>query len=362
MPLPAHLPALILAAALAVSAAEPSASALAVDGTTATGAVRVAAGGTGVGGASGDRLVGVRLPGAVPEWIDQGLVLADGDVLRGTTTAYGPAGLGFTADLLGPIRVPATEVAALRFAPGRVGETHPSGFVGAVLANGDRLSGRLVAVDAGDVAIDTGRRTVSIPRARVALVVMQPRGADAGAARMVVRFANGDRLGGTLGAPSADRWELTTRHGVVRFPAADARGLWREGKGRRWLADLAPGAGSAVVADAALGGGWLRAGGQRWDRGLCCAAPARLEYDVPAAATALVGEVALADGAGSAIFRVLVDGQPAFDSGPVAAGAPAKPFSVALAGRKRLALVVEPGPDVDAHGARAVWGWASLVE
>jgi hypothetical protein len=128
------------------------------------------------------------------------------------------------------------------------------------------------------------------------------------------------------------------------------------------LGSLMPTAGAPAAIDAAADGGSLSAGGQRWDRGIVCRAPSRLEYDIPAGATALVAEVALAAGAGSASFSVLVDGTSAFDSGVMAPGAPAKPLRVPLAGRAKLTLVVEPGPDSDALGARAVWGWATLMK
>jgi len=361
VPLPAHLSALILFVALA-TAAEPQGVALTNSGATATGAIQVASGRLTVDDVQGDQLLGIRLPGAVAQWIDQGLVLGDGDVLRGTPLLVGKDGLGFASDLLGPITVPYAQVAALLLSPTRIGEAAPAGFVGAVLANGDRLGGRLASLDATTVGIDTGKKTINVPRTRVAQVVLRAPAIAADAARrLVVRFANGDRLGGTLTAPTAGRWELTSPHGAVRFTAADARGLWFEGADRRPLATLVATSGGAAGTDAASDGGWLSVGGQRWDRGLLCRAPSRLEYDVPAGSTALTGEVALTPGAGSAVFRVLVDGQPAFDSGPVLAGAAAKPFSVPLVGRAKLALVVDPGADSAGLGARAVWGWAIVV-
>ncbi|MFO0974094.1 MAG: NPCBM/NEW2 domain-containing protein [Phycisphaerae bacterium] len=75
---------------------------------------------------------------------------------------------------------------------------------------------------------------------------------------------------------------------------------------------------------------------------------------------AVVGLDAADAPAGCAIFRVLVDDKPAFDSGPIRAADPPRDLSVPLAGARRLAIVLDFGPDLDL-GDRGVWGQARLV-
>lgn len=103
----------------------------------------------------------------------------------------------------------------------------------------------------------------------------------------------------------------------------------------------------------------LRAGGERFVKGVGMPATSRLAYEVPAGASLFEAEIALDDEAdlgGSVIFRVFLQSpgeswQPAYESKVVRGGDPPQQVRVELGEARRLALVV----DMADHGDQRDW-------
>ncbi|MFC3834264.1 NPCBM/NEW2 domain-containing protein [Deinococcus rufus] len=105
----------------------------------------------------------------------------------------------------------------------------------------------------------------------------------------------------------------------------------------------------------------LRVGGQTFARGLGVSAPSSVDYDLGAQCRAFTAQAGVDDesgSAGSATFRVFVDGRQVFDSGVVRAGR-VRDVNVNVEGAERLRLVVDGARGDASH---AVWGDAKLQD
>ena len=110
-------------------------------------------------------------------------------------------------------------------------------------------------------------------------------------------------------------------------------------------------------------GGWLRAGGRLYLKGIGMHSAARLSYALPPGAKRFQAEAALDDAAGgdgSVRFRVFVDGKELYGSPPVRGEMPPAPIDVDISGGKRLDLVVDFADRADVQD-RADWLNARLV-
>lgn len=95
-------------------------------------------------------------------------------------------------------------------------------------------------------------------------------------------------------------------------------------------------------------GGPLAIGGKTYERGLGTHAPSTLHLDLAGGSDRLAASVGVddaADGAGSVVFRVYVDGKKAFDSGVMKLKTPAKTVDLDLRGAKTLLLQVTDAGD-----------------
>ena len=102
--------------------------------------------------------------------------------------------------------------------------------------------------------------------------------------------------------------------------------------------------------------------GQSFSKGLGTAAPASVIYRLGGKCTrfsATVGVDDAANGAGSARFQVIADGDVLFDSMNVTGASPAMPIDVDITGRRRLKLHVTNADDGAAQD-RASWGDAKV--
>jgi hypothetical protein len=357
----------------AAVAADASASVLGPEGTRLQGEARLEEGRIHVDRAAVplDHLIALDAPGAIAGWVDQGVVLLDGQVIRGIPRALKADVLEFASDLLGPLSLPLAQVSAVIFTPVRTAEVGdaPAGFAGVMLINGDRVKGVPSSLTDRAVGIDNGRKVVQVPRARVRLLALHPIAAPE-TSRQCVRLGNGDRLAGVLGTLDGEQVSIANALGSFSLPAREVRALWSEGGPLVPLERIAP----AAVADTPqfsehfpvavdhAHGEWLIAGGRRYEHGIASHATERLTYDIGGAYSTFVAEAGLAPGPGSAVMKVVVDGKTAFDSGPIAPGDAPRPVRVSVAGAQRVDLVVEAGPDGDAVGDYAIWGWPMLVK
>jgi len=316
--------------------------------------------------------------------IDQGLVLATGDVLSGVTLSLQAGKLVFRSDSLGDITLAAGQVRAVFLAPQRLAGLASSavGEPGALLTNGDIASGSTEWINDDLVGVNTGRRTVRLPRSRTALVRLGGDGARGGEGKasppsksmQFVRLVDGQLLVGELRSFTQRGLVIATSFaGEVTLPATAVHSLYSEGGALVPLGTL-----GAVAAkhtpqfderfthrvDCSLEGSFLSVGGRRYERGIACHSRYELEYELDGAYSSFVAEIGIDDtacGRGEAVFRVIVDGKAAFDSGPVRAGVAARAVGVSLKGARRLKLVADFGPGGVSVGDHADWCRATLV-
>ena len=114
----------------------------------------------------------------------------------------------------------------------------------------------------------------------------------------------------------------------------------------------------AVMSDTSAAGNPLRVGGKRYHRGLGTHANARILYHLGAGYDKFTGEVGIDDetqGKGSAVFKILADGQTLFTSPIMRGGMPAQPFSVSVRDRLTLELIVTDAGDTPDND-HADWG------
>jgi hypothetical protein len=96
--------------------------------------------------------------------------------------------------------------------------------------------------------------------------------------------------------------------------------------------------------DRSVGGGRLRAGGRRFEKGIAMPSTSRLTFPLDAAAKKFQAEIAIdddAEGGGSVTFRVFVDAEERYRSEIVRGGDLPRTIEVDVAGGKQLSLVVD---------------------
>ena len=142
MPVSAHLPALVRhapgllralglagAAALCASrlagAQDPEGTALVLvsDGQLLRGTPSITTGtlSIGAGSTTVERIIDCQFSGSRLHWLDQGVILADGQVLRGAVHEFQNGELAFACDLLGEQKIPATTLGAIVLSPVNAG-------------------------------------------------------------------------------------------------------------------------------------------------------------------------------------------------------------------------------------------------
>lgn len=303
------------------------------------------------------KVVGISGAAATPSWIDQGLVLANGDHLRGTILGLQKGTFSCVSDLLGAIDIPVGDLSTVILVPRRAGEALPPGFTGALFVNGDRLPGKLAYIDERNIGIDNGRKVLAIPRERVGMVVLRPI-AISTTANQVLRLANGDRVSGQLKAWGPTGLDVTTARGVVHCATGELSSLWNEGASfvpftANGMSGLMPG----VAVDALPNGMPLVAGSRRYGHGLGIRGAASLSVTSDGTINALIGEVAVLEG--RAKVQVQADEKIVWESGTLAAGEVAKPFTAVVTGAKQIQILTVV---VDESLPLTVVGWPTLVK
>jgi hypothetical protein len=319
-----------------------------------------------------DRLVVARFPATSPaSAIDQGVVLNDGDVIAGVVVGMQNGQVEVAGDLVGNKTLPASAITALVLAAAPLRDlahlgTEPGGVR---FANGDRLAGTLTFLNANNAGIDTGKRIVEIPRERLALVRLAGNGARA--ATTHVRLATGERLSGKVRRADAKTLEL--EHpllGAVVLPIALVTTVWSDGGALTALSSLPftanqagfLGPAGAATADRTRAGGSLQVQDGSAERGVWTSARSELVWTLDGSAERLVVEVGL-DPAQARRGDAVV--RVLGDGKPLAevplAGGAATVVNVPLAGVRQLTLVTDIGPDGTSTGDHVAWCWPVLV-
>lgn len=380
--------ALAVLLASALGSAAPGAELLTPSGDRVKGEARISGGRLTIGDTrlAVAEIVDLRLSaGPWADTIDQGLVLAGGDILTGVVVSLQAGKIAFRSDSLGDLELRAGQVRAAVLGPQPLaGLGRPlAGGEGAVLVNGDFAAGSAEWINDLFVGINTGRRTIRLPRARTALVRL-PSAEDAPAGRagtgraaeprQYVRLVSGERLSGRVRSLSGGRLVLATDFaGDVTLPERAVNSLWSEGGAIVPLGSLEPAEVKQTPqfdesfphrVDRSLSGGFLSVAGRRYERGIGCHSRCEIEYEIGGGYSALVAEIGIDDaarGRGEVVFRVLADGEVVFESAPVRGGEAARPIRVRLSRARRVRLVADFGADGASLGDHADWCRAVLV-
>lgn len=296
------------------------------------------------------------------------LILADGGLVVADVFEADKDSLKADSLLLGAIRLPIEALAGIVFqfpSQRRARDALVDRVLGAegnqdlaILDNGDQLAGVFEGIEDDTMDFRGAPGPTRIETHRLAAISFNPslrRKVAAEGPRAWVGWSDGTRL-------LVSR--LETQGAAARFtpPAVDSpwTARWSELRGVQvlggrvvYLSDLEPAEYRHVPfldlawpyrRDRNVEGGWLRAGGRLYLKGLGMHSAARLSYALDGRARHFEAEAAIDDstgGRGSARFRVFVDGREVATRKVVRGGDRPAPIAVPLAGAKRLDLVVD---------------------
>jgi hypothetical protein len=352
------------------------------------------------------------------------LLLADGGLLAADLTAADKDRLTAESDLLGTLKLPLEALAGvvLRLPADRAQRdallervARASGESDRILLdNGDEVTGLLEAIRDGKARIRAESGPPDVPLRQCVAIVLNPglRQKPAAAARSAwVGLSDGGRLlvtrmvaagPGEKGtqekrgqsptklrsAPVGTGQDVLSKGDSPLFSMTAAAGptcnvdpkdvVFLQPLGGRavYLSDLKPERDRQQPyldlpdlpwpyhADRNVTGGLLRSGGRLWLKGLGVHSAATLTYALDGPYRRFQAELGIDDstgGRGSVIFRVLLDGQAKYTSGPIRGGMAPVPVSIDLSAAKRLELVVDYGERADVLG-HADWLNARLVK
>lgn len=250
----------------------------------------------------------------------------------------------------------------------------------AVLANGDRVTGRVVELTGDKLSIDVAGNPVETTLEEVAALRLSNPPLDDRGIACLVGLSDGSLLHASQVRVADEEYTLKAG-GVTIAGKADELALVQPVGGLvRYLPDREPvdyrhtpylDLAWPYTQDRGLRGGPLVGGGLRAVKGLAMHSAARLIYRLDGSAQRFQADLALADphsdstAVGSVIFRVYLvkNGQfeSAFESEVVRTGDPAIPIDLDTTGAAALALVIDYADNGDA-GDDALWLNARLVE
>jgi hypothetical protein len=329
------------------------------------------------------------------------LVLADGSLITAEIVAADKDRLTADSDLFGSLKIPIESLAGVVFhAPSdrprhdllidrlvrAAGESDRL-----ILDNGDELTGLVDGITAAQVTLKTDAGPVAqIKSDRITAILFNPalRTRTPHAPReeekplttltYLTAFTDGSRLLATRLSIDANSLKLTAAGQSFAAPRSSLVFLQPMSGRAVYLSDLKPAEYSQTPfltlawpyqPDRNVTGGLLRSANNLYLKGLGAHSAARLVYDVsPRAlghrpATHFAAIAAIDDstaGQGSAVFRVLVDGQERFTSPVIRGGDAPVPVSVDLRDAKRLELLVDYADRADVLD-HANWLDARLV-
>ncbi len=247
----------------------------------------------------------------------------------------------------------------------------------------DVISGTLESFTKEGFLLDWGRGKYPFKFQEIVALALVPQGKvpELGRGAAFVAFRDGGRLTGPLRSIGGGFVELDWMYGKrLRVSIKHVASVTLAGDRYVFVSDLQPkqsievpafGGDEAVLfphrKDRSVGGGPLEIQGLRFAKGLGMHARSELVYALEGAYASFSSLIGIDDETrsfpvrGTAIFRVLVDGQKRFEQ-RVAAGASAERVPpIDVKGAKELRLVVDFADEVGA-GARGDWGNAILLK
>jgi hypothetical protein len=309
----------------------------------------VAAGGRNLGW-SELGLVALGVPPATA--ISGGVVTSQGEILRGQPGELDKGILRCSSDLAGARQLQLDALAAIILGPLELGALPAllAGEPGAILGNGERVSGKLTFLNAEAVGLDTGRRVAQVPRARIAAVVLRPL-QPATASCTWLQLASGDRViaGGAIAvAPAAVVAAWRDGPGcqqLVQRPSRRAGAIDRQGA----ALPVRPGAGFPALV-----------GGLAAPTGIRLLARGEIAWDA-AGHSQLIAWAACPSGAEATVASVTLDGKVAWEQ-TLQPGAAAVAVAVPLAGAAEVALRAGPAGDGETGSRQVLWAMPMLTK
>jgi hypothetical protein len=318
-----------------------------------------------------DRVINCEFPVNRLHWLDQGVILADGQVLRGVVREYQNEKLSFGSDLLGEQTFSTSAISAMVISPIEAGAPlqATAGIAGVVLANSEHIAGEISFINQLEIGITSGKRVRSVPRDRVRLVILHPCVPLSG---VWIQLATGDRLHGTLSSITDNTATLVNSFGSLNLPMSQVCSLWSESPGLQPLERLACDETHVPTFDevfpARLGELPLSGGvtgtvsSNDVRRGILAHVGTTLHWQNVSGYASLVGTIAGGPMVGTVNAIILVDGKPVFTSGPLSPGQPAKAFAVSVQGASQISFTVQHADPADCSSGGAVWSWPTLVK
>lgn len=315
------------------------------------------------------------------------LVLADGGFLSADVLKADKKRLTADSALFGTIEVPLERIAGviLQLPADRHGRDLLLDTVSsaqgnadeAILTNGDRIAGRFESLSETSLQIQSPVGAVDIQPARLRAMIFNPSLLDRAVPpglHWLAGFVDGSRLLANQVVLDAKLVKLTLSGGLAWTTVPEDLVFLQPQGGRAvYLSDLKADGYRHVpflelpwnyYDDRNVTGGWLRAAGRVYAKGLGMHSASRIRYRLDGGHTRFDALLAVDDsagGRGSVRFRVFVDGSPKYTSPTVRGGDPPLPVSVDLQGSQRLDLVVDFADRADERD-HADWLEARLVK
>lgn len=296
------------------------------------------------------------------------VVLPDGGLLSPDAVAADKDKLSIDSATFGTMKLPLDSLAGIVFHPPADRQAHDrlldrlTGAKGQndrlLLDNGDELIGFFEGIEGDAVRLKTDSGPVDVKLDRAAALIFNPAlrrkpTVEANSPRIWAGFADGSRLLATRLTVEGNAVQLTAAGQSFSTKRQDLVFLQPVGGRATYLSDLQPAdyrqtpyldLAWPYQRDRNVTGGRLRSGGQMFLKGLGVHSAARLVYSLEGRAVrfeALAGIDDSTQGAGSVVFRVLVDGQERFTSPVLRGGDAPMPVSVDLSGARTFELLVD---------------------
>jgi hypothetical protein len=367
-------------AARAQASADPVFTALLTDGHTLAGrilslgpkAVRIQSGDGTSQELPFDRLVKLTRetssPLPLPEFSH--VILPDGDrIMRVAIGATTETDLELKSDVLGNLAIPLESLRGMVMSTPADAETfqtwwdrtmsEPRSTEVVWLANGDRLAGGFLGLDAGRVKMQVDGKPVDVERGGIVAIGFDPALANYPRPKsdfIDITLRDGTRLGVEDAKLQDNLVVAGTRFGrSIRFPLGELSRIHARTRAVVYLTEREPlrakyipyvGPAREYRADRSVHGRAFRLAGQTFDRGIGTQSKTLLAYELEPGDRrfqALIGVDEQAGPLGSVVFRVMTDGDERYASPPLTETDTPRAIDIDLAGARHLILITDFG-------------------
>lgn len=318
------------------------------------------------------------------------LYLSDGSILRAELVPDAPEAAGSLAIFSPPLdpsrhTIPLKAIAAIRIASrpeapleaefdARRRGAAPSRDI--LIVSRDNkpvvLPGALESLTAREWSFRMGDRTQTAPLEKAYAIILGNPPISNSDARAEVELARGGKvIGSVLNASSTALQVQTASLGDVTIPWTEIRRVAFRSKRIIFVSDLSP---ATTVQKSLLNiswplqrdrnvmGGPIIVAGRRYEKGLGLHAFTAVTYELGGQFVQLSATIGIDDAVaprGSALFRVLLDEKPAFESALITSGQ-SVPLTLDVTGANKMTLECSPGDDLDLSD-HANWAGARLL-